>query len=99
MGTNKEINGDFYDNFGNYFNMVAFWPLLPNLLQKYVTESQIFEIGSGPGALPAWLSSQGYEVTCVEPAQKLAKRAMEIGLTSILGQFKSLRQTFSMIAL
>ena len=40
----------------------------------------MLEIGSGAGALASWLVNQGYQVTCVEPAERLAKKAKEKGL-------------------
>ena len=79
-----DINRDFYDNSGNLFNPVPFEPVLPELLLKYGRGHEILEIGSGPGALAVWLRNKGYEVTCIEPAKKLAERAAEKGLNVFL---------------
>lgn len=75
-----EINRDFYDNSGNSFNAIPFDPILPGLLLKYGRGHKILEIGSGPGGLGVWLRNKGYEVTCLEPARKLAEMAAEKGL-------------------
>lgn len=74
------INRDFYDSSGNFFNAIPFAPILPELLLKYGTGYKILEIGSGPGGLAVWLKDKGYEVTCLEPAKKLAEIAAKKGL-------------------
>jgi 2-polyprenyl-3-methyl-5-hydroxy-6-metoxy-1,4-benzoquinol methylase len=75
-----KINCDFYNSSGNFFNAIPFDPILPELLLKYGKGHTILEIGSGPGGLAIWLRNRGYEVTCLEPAKKLAEMASEKGL-------------------
>jgi 2-polyprenyl-3-methyl-5-hydroxy-6-metoxy-1,4-benzoquinol methylase len=74
------INREYYDASGSYFSPIPFDPILPNLLLKYGKGSQVLEIGSGPGGLAVWLKDRGYQVTCVEPAKKLAEMAAAKGL-------------------
>jgi 2-polyprenyl-3-methyl-5-hydroxy-6-metoxy-1,4-benzoquinol methylase len=76
-----EINRDFYDSSGSFFNAIPFSPILPELFLKYGKGGAILEVGSGPGGLAVWLEDKGYEVTCLEPAKKLAEAAAEKGLT------------------
>lgn len=75
-----EVNQDFYDNSGNCFDAIPFHSILPELFLKHGKGHTVLEIGSGPGALAIWLTKKGYEVTCLEPAKKLAKMASEKGL-------------------
>ena len=75
-----KVNRDFYDGSGSFFGAIPFDPILPNLLLKYGEGHQILEIGSGPGGLAIWLKDRGYEVTCLEPAEKLAEIAAQKGL-------------------
>jgi 2-polyprenyl-3-methyl-5-hydroxy-6-metoxy-1,4-benzoquinol methylase len=75
-----KVNSDFYNQSGNSFNAIPFEPVLPQLLQKYHIGHQLLEIGSGPGALAVWLKDLGCQVTCLEPAQKLAEMAVKKGL-------------------
>lgn len=75
-----QINREFYDNSGNSFNTIPFDTILPGLLLKYSKGHKFLEIGSGPGALGIWLKDKGYEVTCLEPAKKLAEMAIKKGL-------------------
>lgn len=75
-----QINRDFYNSSGNTFNAIPFGEILPSLLLKYGTGKEYLEIGSGPGALALWLKQQGYEVTCIEPAENLASVAAKNGL-------------------
>ncbi len=75
-----KINRDYYDSSGSLFSSIPFDPMLPNLLLKYGKGDQILEIGSGPGGLALWLKDKGYEVTCLEPAEKLAEAAAKNGL-------------------
>ena len=52
----------------------------------------MLDIGSGPGALAAWISQQGYEVECIEPARKMAEKAKKRGLhvhTTTLQKFET----------
>lgn len=75
-----KANSDFYNQSGNSFNTIPFEPVLPELLLKYSIGHQLLEIGSGPGALAVWLKDLGYQVTCLEPAKKLAEMAVKKGL-------------------
>lgn len=75
-----KINSDFYNQSGTSFNAIPFDPVLPQLLQKYNLGHQVLEIGSGPGALAVWLKEMGCQVTCLEPAKKLAEMAIKKGL-------------------
>jgi|GEM_PF-3207514 len=75
-----EINRAFYDSPGDFFNSIPFDTILPELLLKYGKGHTILEIGSGPGGLGLWLKNKGYEVTCLEPAKKLAEMATDKGL-------------------
>jgi 2-polyprenyl-3-methyl-5-hydroxy-6-metoxy-1,4-benzoquinol methylase len=75
-----KVNSDFYNQSGNSFNAIPFEPVLPQLLQKYNIGHQLLEIGSGPGALAVWLKNLGCQVTCLEPAKKLAEMAVKKGL-------------------
>jgi 2-polyprenyl-3-methyl-5-hydroxy-6-metoxy-1,4-benzoquinol methylase len=75
-----KINSDFYNQSGNSFNTIPFEPVLTQLLQKYHIGHYLLEIGSGPGALAIWLKDLGYQVTCLEPAKKLAEIAVKKGL-------------------
>lgn len=74
------LNSDFYNQNSNAFNAIPFESILPPLLRKYPIGHQLLEIGSGPGALAVWLKDLGYQVTCLEPAKKLAEMAMKNGL-------------------
>lgn len=76
----NKINSDFYNQSSTSFNAIPFHSILPQLLQKYNLGDQILEIGSGPGALAVWLKDIGYQLTCLEPAEKLADMAIEKGL-------------------
>ena len=73
------INNEFYNSYAACFDKIPFEEILTKLVLKYVTKpkSQILEIGSGAGALAFWMSSQGHDVTCIEPAEKPAKIAHE----------------------
>ncbi len=75
-----QINCDFYNSSGDSFNAIPFGEILPELLVKYGTGKEYLEIGSGPGALAVWLKDRGLEVTCLEPAEKLASAAALKGL-------------------
>jgi 2-polyprenyl-3-methyl-5-hydroxy-6-metoxy-1,4-benzoquinol methylase len=74
-GNIDRVNSDFYNQSCNSFNTIPFRPILPQLLQKYHIGHQILEIGSGPGVLALWLKDLGCQVTCLEPAKKLAEMA------------------------
>ncbi|HSW85986.1 MAG TPA: class I SAM-dependent methyltransferase [Rhabdochlamydiaceae bacterium] len=75
-----EVNRDFYNSSGDSFDKFPFETILPDLLMKYHKGDEVLEIGSGAGALAAWLARIGHKVTCIEPAQKLAERAEAKGL-------------------
>lgn len=75
-----DINNGFYNASGDSFDKIPFDSILPNLLMKYVVGHEILDIGSGPGALAYWLVNHGYQVSCIEPAEGLAKQAIEKGL-------------------
>lgn len=74
------INNEFYNNSGDSFDKIPFENILPTLLLKYAVGHEILEIGSGAGALASWLVQQGFQVSCIEPAEKLAKKAASRGL-------------------
>lgn len=74
------INNTFYNELGDSFDKIPFDSVLPDLLLKYAVGKKILEIGSGAGALASWLTKQGYQVSCIEPATELAKKAEERGL-------------------
>ena len=96
------INREYYDNSGTFFAAVPFDPLLPDLLMKYGKGHQVLEIGSGPGGLALWLKGKGYEVTCLEPATKLAVLAEKEGLNVhpvTIQEFKSDLQYDSIVAI
>ncbi len=76
----NELNAAFYNESGASFHAIPFKDLLPDLIEKYAVGHSILEIGSGPGDLAIWLKDQGYDVTCVEPAEKFAKLASEKNL-------------------
>jgi ribosomal protein S18 acetylase RimI-like enzyme len=65
MKESDRVNCDFYNSSGESFNTIPFEDTLPQLLLKHGTGRTLLEIGSGPGALAAWLVEQGYEVTCL----------------------------------
>lgn len=75
-----ETNCAFYNSSGDSFDKIPFESILPDLFLKYGTGLEILEIGSGAGALALWLTNHGYDVTCLEPAQELAARAVAKGL-------------------
>jgi len=75
-------NNEFYNAYADSFDKIPFEEVLIPLILKYLPSSpcDILEIGSGAGALASWLSKRGHHVTCIEPAEKPAKIAMEKGL-------------------
>lgn len=83
-----QVNGDFYNTFGDSFDKIPFDEILPDLVHKYAKGKKILEIGSGSGALAVWLTQQGFKMTCVEPAVELAKKAQERGLIVHATTFK-----------
>jgi 2-polyprenyl-3-methyl-5-hydroxy-6-metoxy-1,4-benzoquinol methylase len=74
------VNSDFYNQSGETFDVIPFEPLLKDFFHKYNTGHQVLEIGSGPGALALWLKNLNIQVTCLEPAKKLAEMAVKKGL-------------------
>ncbi len=97
-----DINREFYDNSGNFFDVIPFEPLLPNLLTKYAKGQTVLEIGSGPGALALWLKTKGFNVTCVEPSVKLAQMAAQKGLEvypQTIQEFETTQKYDSIVAI
>lgn len=74
------INNEFYNSSGDSFDKIPFESILPDLLMKYGVGTEVLEIGSGGGSLAFWLVQQGYQVSCIEPAQELVKQAERKGL-------------------
>jgi len=74
------VNNKFYNESGDSFDKIPFDAILPELLLRYGVGHEVLEIGSGAGALAAWLVQQGCQVTCLEPAQELATKAAEKGV-------------------
>lgn len=75
-------NNEFYNDYVDSFDKIPFNDILIPLILKYLPTSpcDILEIGSGAGALALWLSKLGHNVTCIEPAENPAKKALEKGL-------------------
>lgn len=76
----KNVNNAFYNASKDSFNKIPFDSILPELLLKYAVGKEILEIGSASGVLASWLVEKGFQVTCIEPAEVLAKQAEEKGL-------------------
>lgn len=74
------VNSDFYNASGDAFDKIPFGTTVTDILLKYLPRKKILEIGPGGGSLAAWLEKNGCSVTCVEPAENLAKKAIEKGL-------------------
>lgn len=97
-----KINADFYNNSNHTFDQIPFKEILPSLLLNYCQGRQLLEIGSGPGALALWLQKNGYNVTCLEPAENLAELAIEKGLnvhTSTIQKFNADRKFDAIVAI
>lgn len=76
-----KVNKEFYNLNAENFDKLPFEDILIPLLTKYLPKKgSILEIGSGAGALALWLENQGYDVTCIEPAEKPAALALKKGL-------------------
>lgn len=84
------INNEFYNAYADSFDKIPFEDVFIPLLLKYLPfrSSDILEIGSGAGALALWLSKMGHKVTCIEPAERPAKKAKEKGLKVYLERFQ-----------
>lgn len=95
------LNNEFYNAYAESFDKIPFEDVLVPLILKYlpVASYDILEIGSGTGALALWLSKLGHDVTCIEPAEKPAKKVVEKGLNVCIMRFQdfSLRQKFDSI--
>jgi 2-polyprenyl-3-methyl-5-hydroxy-6-metoxy-1,4-benzoquinol methylase len=95
------INNEFYNTYADNFDKIPFEDVLIPLILKYLPafRCDILEIGSGAGALASWLSKLGHNVTCIEPAEKPAKMAIEKGLNVCLIRFQDFFtcQTFDSI--
>lgn len=76
----EKFNNRFYNESGQSFDKIPFEDTLPELLLKHQIRGEVLEIGSGAGALAAWLVEQGCKVTCIEPAQELARKVLERGI-------------------
>jgi 2-polyprenyl-3-methyl-5-hydroxy-6-metoxy-1,4-benzoquinol methylase len=76
------INDEFYNANADRFDKVPFESILIPLILKYFTKPgcNILEIGSGGGSLALWMKNQGHTITCIEPAEKPAKKARAKGL-------------------
>lgn len=75
---------------------------MPDLLLKYGVGKDVLEIGSETGALASWLSGQGYQVSCIEPAEKLAEQAQRKGLKvypAAIQDFKTDHQYDNVVAI
>lgn len=84
------LNNEFYNAYADSFDKIPFEDVLIPLILKYlpVVSYDVLEIGSGAGALALWLSKHGHNVTCIEPAEKPAKKAIEKGLNVCLMRFQ-----------
>lgn len=83
-------NNEFYNAYADSFDKIPFDGVLIPLILKHLPAFRcaILEIGSGAGALASWLSKLGHNVTCIEPAEKPAKKAIEKGLNVCLMRFQ-----------
>jgi 2-polyprenyl-3-methyl-5-hydroxy-6-metoxy-1,4-benzoquinol methylase len=91
-----------YNESGSSFDKIPFEMVLPGLLLKYGTGQEVLEIGSGAGALAFWLAGLGYQVSCIEPAEELAKRAEGKGLrvyVHTIQDFETTHQYDSVVAI
>lgn len=88
----EEINKAFYNSQDSSFDKIPFGDHVKTFFQKYAPPSpaQVLEIGCGGGALAYWISQLGYEIECLEPAEKQAARSLQKGLkvsTATLQEF------------
>ncbi|MFI5343441.1 MAG: class I SAM-dependent methyltransferase [Chlamydiales bacterium] len=93
----NEVNRYFYDHSSDAFDEIPFESILSDLFLKYGTGQKVLEIGSGPGALALWLKNKGCDITCLEPAKKLAEKAIQRGLNVHPITFKNFLQKTNMI--
>jgi 2-polyprenyl-3-methyl-5-hydroxy-6-metoxy-1,4-benzoquinol methylase len=83
------MNSEFYNEYSEFFDKIPFEDSLILLILKYLPNpGSILEIGAGAGALAAWMVNQGYEVACLEPAEKPAEKARLKGLNVITKRFQ-----------
>lgn len=83
------MNSEFYNEYSEFFDKIPFEDSLIPLILKYLpSPGNILEIGAGAGALAAWMIKQGYEVICLEPAEKPAEKARLKGLSVITKRFQ-----------
>lgn len=76
-----QVNNEFYNEYFELFDKIPFEENLTPLILKYLPHAgNILEIGAGTGALALWLTKLGYNVTCLEPADKPAAIARSRGL-------------------
>lgn len=84
------LNNEFYNEYAESFDKIPFEDTLTSLILNYLPEAgcNILEIGSGAGALALWMTRLGHNVTCVEPAEKLAEKARSKGLSVSITKFQ-----------
>lgn len=84
------LNNEFYNANADTFDKIPFEDILIPLIINYLpkTYCNILEIGSGTGALAFWMANQGKNITCIEPAEKPAKKARAKGLNVIQTRFQ-----------
>lgn len=100
--TIDKINNEFYNAYADSFDKIPFEDVLIPLILKHLSAPycDILEIGSGAGALALWISKTlGHNITCIEPAEKPAKKATEKGLSVRQMRFQdfSVNQKFDVI--
>jgi 2-polyprenyl-3-methyl-5-hydroxy-6-metoxy-1,4-benzoquinol methylase len=78
----QAINNEFYNAYFDKFDKIPFEEILPQWILKYVPLStpHVLEIGAGSGALAHWMTQIGYDVICLEPAEKAAEKGRSKGL-------------------
>jgi 2-polyprenyl-3-methyl-5-hydroxy-6-metoxy-1,4-benzoquinol methylase len=101
----EKLNSDFYNASVGQFDKIPFSDILPDFFLKHashVSNKSLLDIGSGPGAFAAWLSRQGYDVQCIEPAIRMAEKARERGLkvhTKTFQQFETVEKFDIIVAI
>ena len=102
MNSIDSANKEFYNTFADAFDFLPFGDQLTDIFKESTTQirgHQLLEIGSGGGTFAAWLTKQGYAVTCIEPADKLAEKVRIKGINvhvCTLQQFES-TETFDIV--